>query len=264
MHMSSGGVLEGRTALVVGAAGGIGRACSHAIAGAGATVALADVDRGALETLAAELAPADVSVHQVDLATADGPSSLVAAAEHVHGPLDIVVSAAGYLRPEALVDLTAEAWDQTHAVNARGNVLLAQAAARSFIEHGRSGRIVLFASMVSRIARLNNVAYASSKAALVQAVRCMALELAPHGVTVNAVSPGSTATPMLLETQMRGSSQALHHAIHGDAATWRLGVPLGHLAEPEDQAAAALFLVSDAARHITGQELIVDGGQSVV
>jgi 2,3-dihydro-2,3-dihydroxybenzoate dehydrogenase len=249
---------------VVGAAGGIGRACAHAIAGAGATVALADVDTGPLETVAAELAPSKLSLHQVDLATADGPTALVGDVERAHGPLDIVVSAAGYLRPEALLDLTVETWDQTYAVNVRGNVLLAQAAARAFIGHGRPGRIVLFASMVSRIARLNNVAYASSKAALVQAIRCMALELAPHGITVNAVSPGSTATPMLLETQMRGSSKALHDAIHGDAATWRLGVPLGHLAEPEDQAAAALFLVSDAARHVTGQELIVDGGQSVV
>jgi 2,3-dihydro-2,3-dihydroxybenzoate dehydrogenase len=262
--MSRDRILEGRTALVVGAAGGIGRACSHAIAQAGATVALADLDRAAVQAVAAELTESDVTAHHADLATVDGPTALVAEAERVHGPLDIVISAAGYLQPEPLLDLRTETWDRTHAVNVRGNVLLAQAAARSFIDHERPGRIVLFASMVSRIARLNNVAYASSKAALVQAVRCMALELAPHGITVNAVSPGSTATPMLLETQMRGSSKALHDAIHGDASTWRLGVPLGHLAEPEDQAAAALFLVSDAARHITGQELMVDGGQSVV
>jgi 2,3-dihydro-2,3-dihydroxybenzoate dehydrogenase len=132
------------------------------------------------------------------------------------------------------------------------------------VERGIKGRIVVIASIVSRLARLNNVAYASSKAGLVQAVRCIALELAPHGITINAVSPGSTATPMLLETQMRGSSQALHDAIHGDLATWRLGVPLGHLADPADQAAAVLFLASDGARHITGQELFVDGGQTVV
>jgi 2,3-dihydro-2,3-dihydroxybenzoate dehydrogenase len=143
-------------------------------------------------------------------------------------------------------------------------VLLAQAAARAFLQRGTRGRIIVYASIVSRIARLNNVAYASSKAALVQAVRCMALELAASGITVNAISPGSTATPMLLETQMRGSPEALQQAIHGDLATWRLGVPLGRLADPADQAAAAVFLASDAARHITGQELFVDGGQSVV
>jgi 2,3-dihydro-2,3-dihydroxybenzoate dehydrogenase len=162
------------------------------------------------------------------------------------------------------LELTVDDWDRTHSVNVRGNVLLAQAAARAFLQRGTRGRIIVYASIVSRIARLNNVAYASSKAALVQAVRCMALELAASGITINAISPGSTATPMLLETQMRNSPEALQQAIHGDLATWRLGVPLGHLAEPEDQAAAAVFLASDAARHITGQELFVDGGQSVV
>jgi 2,3-dihydro-2,3-dihydroxybenzoate dehydrogenase len=256
--------LDGRIALIVGAAGGIGSACARAFADAGAHVALADLDRGRVEAVASTLGSGSISAHRVDLAEIDAAAALVTEAEEAQGGLDILVNAAGYLRPEPLLELSVEEWDRTHAVNLRGNVLLAQAAARSLVRRRQAGRIVLIASMLSRLARLNNVAYASSKAALVQAVRCMALELAPHGITVNAVSPGSTATPMLLETQMRGSAQALHDTIHGDLATWRLGVPLGRLADPADQAAAVLFLASDAAGHITGQELLVDGGQSVV
>jgi len=89
----------------------------------------------------------------------------------------------------------------------------------------------------------------------------MALELGPHGITVNAISPGSTETEMLVGTQVAGDIKSV---IHGDASQWRLGIPLGRLAQPEDQARATAFLVSDAARHITGQELAVDGGQNTV
>ncbi len=255
--------IDGRVALIVGAAGGIGLACATAFGEAGASVALADLDDARVSAAAAQVHASRTTAVAVDLSRPTEIATLVERVVDEHGGLDIVVSAAGYLRPASLVDLTVDDWDRTHAVNVRGNVLLAQAAARSFIERGTHGRIIVFASMVARLARLNNVAYASSKAALAQAVRCMALELAPHDITVNAVSPGSTATPMLLETQMRGSPKALEEAIHGDLGTWRLGVPLGRLADPADQAAAALFLASDAARHITGHELIVDGGQSV-
>jgi 2,3-dihydro-2,3-dihydroxybenzoate dehydrogenase len=255
---------EGRVALIVGATGGIGIACARAFAGTGAALALADVRLASVEAVAAEITSVRVSAHEVDLSQPSAPIELIDRVLEEHGGLHIVVSTAGFLRPASLLELTVDDWDRTHAVNVRGNVLLAQAAARAFLQRGTRGRIVVYASIVSRIARLNNVAYASSKAALVQAVRCMALELAPSGITVNAISPGSTATPMLLETQMRGSPEALQQAIHGDLATWRLGVPLGRLADPADQAAAAIFLASDAARHITGQELFVDGGQSVV
>ena len=255
---------EGRVVLVVGAAGGIGLACARAFSEAGASVALADLEEERVRAAAGSLQAQNVTASAVDLSRPADATSLIERVLAEHGGLDIVVSAAGYLRPASLLDLAVADWDRTHAINLRGNVLLAQAAARAFIERGTPGRIIVYASMVSRLARLDNVAYASSKAGLVQAVRCMALELAPHEITVNAISPGSTATPMLLETQMRGSPEALDKAIHGDLATWRLGVPLGRLAEPADQAAAALFLAGEAGRHITGHELLVDGGQSVV
>lgn len=258
------GTGDDRTILVVGATGGIGLACVRAFLATGASVAMADVDGDQIARISSDIEAARCTRHVVDLSLPAPPADLIDAVIAQHGGLDVVVSAAGYLRPASLLDQSIDDWDRTHAVNLRGNVLLAQAAARSFIERRVPGRIIVYASIVSRLARLNNVAYASSKAGLIQAVRCMALELAPHAITVNAISPGSTATPMLLETQMRGSAQALHDAINGDLATWRLGVPLGHLADPADQAGAAVFLASDAGRHITGQELFVDGGQSVV
>ncbi len=138
----------------------------------------------------------------------------------------------------------------------------AQACARHFVEAEIAGRIILFASIVGRsVVRLNNTAYSASKAALIQAARCMALELAPRSITVNTISPGSTATEMLLTVQTAGDVESI---VRGNAAEWRLGVPLGRLAEPGDQAALALFLAGQGARHITGQDLAVDGGQTTV
>lgn len=148
----------------------------------------------------------------------------------------MLVNAAGVLRPAPLLDTTIEDWDRTFAVNARGMFLLSQAAARSFVRRGVPGQIVVYASIVARIARPNNVAYCASKAAVVQAARCMALEMAPMGVTVNVVSPGSTATAMLLGTQMAGDRNARETVVHGDLAAWRLGIPIGRLAEASEQA----------------------------
>jgi 2,3-dihydro-2,3-dihydroxybenzoate dehydrogenase len=158
--------------------------------------------------------------------------------------------------------MTPDPWERALAVNSRGAVFLAQACARQFVSSAVAGRIVLFASIVgSSVVRLDNTAYSASKAAVIQAARCMALELAPHSITVNTVSPGSTATEMLVDVQAKGGVESI---ITGNAAEWRLGIPLGRLADPSDQAALVLFLVGDGGRHITGQDLVVDGGQTLV
>ena len=183
-----------------------------------------------------------------------------------HGRIDVLVNAAGLMMARPFLELEPAEWDRVNAVNARGGCLPRhRPSARQMVAQGSGGRIVLFASMVARRpVRLNNVAYSASKAAILQAATCMALELAPHQITVNVVSPGSTATEMLLEDQLGGGVDARERALQGDPATWRLGIPLGRLAEPADQAAAVLFLAGDGARHITGQELVVDGGQAAV
>jgi 2,3-dihydro-2,3-dihydroxybenzoate dehydrogenase len=253
--------LDGRVALVTGAQRGIGLACAEAFLAAGARVACVDLPDGDLHQEVERLGPR-ASAHPADIAEVDRADRLVADVVARHGRLDVLVSAAGTLAPAPFLALTAEQWDRTLDVNARGTVFLAQACARHFVSAGVAGRIILFASIVGRtVVRLDNTAYSASKAALVQAARCMALELAPHGITVNTISPGSTATPMLADVQARGD---LESVVRGNAAEWRLGIPLGRLAEPADQAALAVFLAGDGARHVTGQDIAVDGGQTLV
>ncbi len=253
--------LDGRVALVAGAQRGIGLACAEAFVAAGARVACVDLPDGELEASVARLGPL-ASAHATDLAEIDGTERLVADVVRSHGRLDILVSAAGVLLPAPFLELTPDQWDRTLAVNTRGTVFLAQACARHFVSRSIAGRIILFASIVGRsVVRLNNTAYSASKAATIQAARCLALELAPHAITVNTISPGSTATEMLVNVQSRGDVESI---VRGNAAEWRLGIPLGKLAAPSDQAALALFLASDAAHHITGQDLVVDGGQTIV
>jgi 2,3-dihydro-2,3-dihydroxybenzoate dehydrogenase len=253
--------LGGRVALVTGARRGIGYACAEAFVAAGGRVACVDLPDGGLGAAVERLGPS-ASAHPADIADTAGADRLVADVVARHGRLDVLVSAAGTLAPAPFLELTAEQWDRTLGVNVRGTVFLAQACARHFVAAAVAGRIILFASIVGgSIVRLNNTAYAASKAALIQAGRSMALELAPHGITVNTISPGSTLTPMLADVQARGD---LESVIRGNAAEWRLGIPLGRLADPADQASVAVFLAGDGARHITGQDIAVDGGQTVV
>lgn len=253
--------LDGRVALVTGAQRGIGFACAQAFVDAGAEVACVDLPGSELAGAVERLGPA-ASAHFADLAAVEEAGRLVAEIVGSRGRLDVLVSAAGVLAPAPFLDLTPAEWDHTLGVNSRGTVFLAQACARHFVSSSVAGRIILFASIVGRsVVRPDNTAYSASKAAIIQAARCMALELAPHAITVNTISPGSTATEMLLDVQTRGDVESI---IHGNAAEWRLGIPLGRLAEPADQAALALFLACDGARHITGQDLAVDGGQTIV
>jgi 2,3-dihydro-2,3-dihydroxybenzoate dehydrogenase len=253
--------LDGRVALVSGAQRGIGFACAEAFAAAGARVACVDLPGGGLEAAVARLGEG-ASAHPRDLADVDGAEGLVAEVVAAHGRLDVLVNAAGTLAPAPFLELTPEQWDRTLGVNVRGTLFLAQAVARHFVAAGLPGRIVLFASIVGRhVVRPNNTAYSASKAALIQAARCLALELAPHGITVNTISPGSTATEMLVGVQAKGDVESI---VKGNAAEWRLGIPLGRLADPSDQAALAVFLAGEGGRHITGQDLAVDGGQTTV
>ena len=252
-----------RAALVVGAGRGIGLGCARALVDAGYSVALADRDVSGLGSAAATTPAALVTTHEVDVSDSEQVERLVAEVVEAHGQLDVVVNTAGMLLVRPALETDADSWDQVFAVNARGSFLLASAAARAFVAQGTGGRIILFGSIIARTARLNNVAYCASKAAVIQMARCMALELAPHAITVNVVSPGSTRTEML-EAQLGNDPRQWDLAIQGDLATWRLGVPTGRLADPDDHARAVLFLADAGSGQITGQEFIVDGGQSIV
>jgi 2,3-dihydro-2,3-dihydroxybenzoate dehydrogenase len=250
-----------RTALVVGAGRGIGLGCARALANAGYSVAMADRDLSGLTS--GSPVPGSVTTHQVDVSESDQVERLIAEVIDAHGHLDVVVNAAGTLLVQPALETTVDAWDRVFAVNVRGSFLVASAAARAFRAQGTAGRIILFGSIIARTARLNNVAYCASKAAVIQMSRCMALELAPLGITVNVVSPGSTRTEML-DAQLGGDPGRLDLAIHGDLKTWRLGIPTGRLADPDDHARFVLFLADESSDQVTGQEFIVDGGQSLV
>jgi 2,3-dihydro-2,3-dihydroxybenzoate dehydrogenase len=258
--------LSGKVALVVGggSAGGIGFATAEALAEGGATVALADLPTVETTETLRDLVPTRRhSAHDVDVASADSVEALIEAVRERHGRIDIMVNAAAILIVQSFLEIDPGSWEQTFAVNTRGQFLLAQAVARQMVAQGGGGRIILIASNVGRTPRINNAAYAASKAAVIHLMRSMALELGKHDITVNALCPGSTATTMLVDNQAKGDPHRLEGIIKGSIEQWRTGIPLGRLAQPEDQAACCAFLASPAGRHITGQAICVDGGQTL-
>lgn len=252
----------GRVALVTGAAGGIGAAVMRALAERGATVAAADSNAGEVARLAGELEAKDLAVmaHPLDVASSEEVERTVNLVEARHGPIDFLVNVAGVLRPAAATETTDEDWASTFAVNVNGVFHTSRAVGARMRTRSR-GSIVTVASNAASVPRVGMAAYAASKAAAVAFTRCLGLELAPHGVRCNVVSPGSTETRMLraLWTEGHGRSQTLE----GSADEFRVGIPLGRIAAPENVASAVLFLLSDSACHITIENLLVDGGAAL-
>ncbi|KGC94723.1 short-chain dehydrogenase/reductase SDR [Burkholderia pseudomallei] len=249
---------RGRTALVTGAAQGIGAAIADAFAAAGASVAIADVQGDAAAAFAARLAArgaADgqtVRAYRVDAARRDELFGLVAQAEADSGRLDIVVHNAAYFPLTPFGAIAPDVLERTLAVNLSALFWLTQAALPAFERVGR-GRVLATSSVTGpRVAYPGLAHYAASKAGVNGFIRAAALELARRNVTVNGVEPGMIRTP---------AASNLGDAAHGERIA--RGVPLGRLGEPEDIAAAMLFLASDAAGYITGQTIVVDGGATL-
>lgn len=244
-------VIEGRVALVTGAQQGIGRATAVALARAGADVALNYLDdRAATEKAAEEIRGLGrrALVVQGDVSRAAEVEAMVAAAGRGLGVPDILVNNAGVYPRSLFLELGEREWDLVLDVNLKGSFLCAQAVARALVAAGRRGVIVNIASQAIRGAPLG-VHYTASKGGVVAMTRAMALALAPHGIRVNAVAPGTTDT-------------AQPRYEHSEAAMAELSraVPLGHMAAPEDIADVIVFLASDAARHITGETVHANGG----
>ncbi len=251
--------LHGRVALVTGAAGGIGSAVVERLAQAGAAVIALDADGERVGHLAAQAQAAghQVSAHQLDVTDATQVEAVLLAAAEEHGPADILVHVAGVLHHSSVAELSEQTWRQTFAINTDGVFHVSRAAARPMIER-KSGTIVTVTSNAALVPRVNLAAYAASKAAATMFTKCLGLELAPFGIRCNIVAPGSTDTPML-----RQAGQSPASAIAGVPEQWRLGVPLGRIADPADVAAAVLFLASPASRHTTMHTLLVDGGATL-
>ncbi|WP_216214584.1 2,3-dihydro-2,3-dihydroxybenzoate dehydrogenase [Amycolatopsis aidingensis] len=249
----------GKTALVTGAAGGIGAAVVRALAAEGAAVAAVDVDAEALQLRVKALVAEGhrVRAFAADVSTAASVDAAVDAAERELGPLRYLVNAAGVLRPGPVTECSEHEWNTTFAVNTTGVFQVSRAVALRMIPR-REGAIVTVASNAATLPRHGMAAYAASKAAAASFTKSLGLELAEHGIRCNVVAPGTTETPMI--ASLYTDADALRATIEGMPASYRVGIPLRKLATPEDIADAVLFLLSERAAHITLHDLTVDGG----
>jgi len=244
--------LEGRVALVTGAASGIGRAAAIRLGEEGCRVAAVDLNlEGARET--ADRIERACAV-QADVSYLAAVREAVAAAERELGSLDVLVSCAGWDRVEPFVSSTEETWDRVIAINLKGVIACTRAVLDGMIER-RSGAIVNISSDAGRVGSSGEVVYSGAKAGIIGFSKAVAREVARHGIRVNVVCPGPTDTPMMAD--MRAANPRL-----GDALV--RAIPFGRLARPEEVGAAVAFLASDDARYITGQTLSVSGGLTMV
>lgn len=243
---------SGKTAIITGAGQGIGFEIARQLVSEGATVLLNDIDSALAEGAASRIGEQGTCLacpgDSGDLMFIDG---IVKRAVAETGRLDIVIANAGITLFGEFLNYTPEAFHQVMEVNLAGTFFLAQAAAKELIRQGGGGSLLFTSSVTGHQAHKNLAAYGMSKAALEMLAKHLVLELSPHGVNVNAIAPGATLTE-------RTAEDAEY------AETWSAITPMGRAATPEDIAATALFLVSDAARHITGQTVVVDGGWTVV
>ncbi|MEV7009486.1 2,3-dihydro-2,3-dihydroxybenzoate dehydrogenase [Streptosporangium sp. NPDC051022] len=262
-----------RVALVTGAAQGIGAAVCEALAGAGARVAAADMRIGrpggpagtvpySVPYAVPYLVPYAVP-YSMDVRDPRAVEETVERVERDLGPIDILVNVAGVLLPGRAEETEDERWRQTFAVNTDGVFHTSRAVARRMAPR-RRGVIITVGSNAAAVPRIGMAAYAASKAAAAMFTKCLGLELATYGIRCNVVSPGSTDTSMLRALwEGREPDEAHSATLHGDPAAFRVGIPLGRVAEPGDIADAVLFLASERARHITMHDLFVDGGATL-
>lgn len=247
---------SGRVVLITGAARGIGRVMVRRFRAAGANVFAADRDAdGLAETVATLPAGSAEAVDSMvgDISTDEGAEAIVAAAVERFGRLDVCVNNAAVAPHAALLDERVAVWDTVYGVNCRGTFLMTQAAARAMIAAGNGGRIVNFSSGVSKRGSAGAATYASSRAAVESFTRVAAIELAPHGILVNAISPG------LIDTQPKPLPPRMAAGLGARIPT----LPLARPGEAEEVASVALFLASDGASYMTGTVVEVDGGAGI-
>lgn len=241
--------LTGRCAVITGGAAGIGLACANLLVERGARVALLDRDPAVVE-VAASLGSGHVGL-VADLRQLDSVQAAVDQAVAALGRIDYLVNSAGVALLDKALEVSENAWDTTLDINLKASFFVAQACARHMIESG-GGRIVNLASQAAVIGLDRHVAYCASKAAVVGMTKVLAMEWAPHGINVNAVSP------TIVETALGKKAWA---GELGERA--KLQIPVGRFAQPEEIAGLVLYLVSDAAKMITGENVVIDGGYSI-
>lgn len=242
--------LTDRVAVVTGGASGIGAAIVDLFAEYGATVAVLDRDLDAARAVA-DRHGAPVFAEQVDVTSAESVDRAVARVLDRAQAIDILVNSAGIARLGPAEDLDSGDWAGTLAVNLTGSFLMAQAVGRAMLERGR-GKIISLASQAGTVALPGHVAYSASKSGLTGMTRVLALEWGPRGVTANTISPTVVLTPLGIDAW--DNEQGLAHQAE---------VPTGRFAMPNEIAAVAAFLASEAADMINGADIAVDGGFTI-
>jgi 2-deoxy-D-gluconate 3-dehydrogenase len=243
--------LEGKVALVTGAGRGLGRAFSLALAQAGADVVVAARTMDDLQSLAGEIRALGRIALPCPLDVADVSSirGVVGQAVDRLGRLDVLVNNAGTSVRRPALEIAEAEWDRVVDTNLKGAFFCAQAAGRVMVRQ-RSGKIVNVASALAFVASDDLAVYCTTKAAVVQMTRALALEWAPSQVNVNAIAPTTTRTPMM---ERRLADPAIHQS-------YVRNIPMGRVGAPDDLIGALLFLASPASDFVTGQTVVVDGG----
>lgn len=245
-------LLKGKVAVVTGAARGIGRSISLALADAGASVALIDLSAENLQGVLNEITASggEASVHLCDITD---PETVAVAFNDIteqHGALHILVNNAGITRDNLLMRLSPEDWEAPIRTNLTGAFYCIKAAVRPMMKQ-RYGRIINIASVVGITGNAGQANYAASKAGLIGLTKSTARELASRGITANAIAPGFIITALTTDLSEDAKKKLTEH------------IPLGRLGKPEDVAPAVVFLASEEAGYITGQTLPVDGGMVI-
>jgi NAD(P)-dependent dehydrogenase (short-subunit alcohol dehydrogenase family) len=251
--------LEGKSALITGAARGIGRGFAEAYLAEGATVAIADINLEAAQATAAELGDAAYAV-KLDVSDQGSIDAAIASVVDRAGKLDILINNAALFDAAETVDITRASYDKLYAVNVAGTLFTMQAAAKQMIAQGHGGKIINMASQAGRRGESLVLVYCSTKAAVISMTQSAGLNLIRHGINVNAIAPGVVdgdhwvhvdSMFAKLEGKKPGQKKAEVEA----------GVPAGRFAVPADLTGIAVFLASSEADYIVSQTYNVDGGQ---
>jgi NAD(P)-dependent dehydrogenase (short-subunit alcohol dehydrogenase family) len=244
--------LENTTALITGAAGGLGSAIARGLARCGVRVALADLAGDPLFTLREEIVGrgGDALAQPLDVTASAEVSAAIQTVVGTWGRLDILVTCAGITSRRPAVEFDEAQWDRIITVNLKGTWLCCQAAGRVMIEQGH-GRIITMSSIGGTVGLPMSVAYCASKGGVVQITRTLAVEWAPYGITVNAIAPCTFETPMVrrvMEAEDAYKDRVISH------------IPLGRMGRPEEIVGTVLYLASPASAMMTGHIIALDGG----